>query len=78
MFTEKTVKMLTELPLAIINSVDSEDGNLVQPGYLLKLSKDGNLEKIKNLVESNIVYKTTKYLEATDEVINNFININLI
>jgi hypothetical protein len=84
MLNEKTVKMMADLPLTIINSVDSattskqnEDENLTQPSYLLKLVKNGNNEKIKNLLESNVDYKTTKYLETHDEVIiNSSFNLN--
>jgi hypothetical protein len=79
MLNEKTVKMMVDIPLTIINSVDfattnskqNEDENLTQPSYLLKLVKNGNNEKIKNLLESNADYKTTKYLETYDEVIIN-------
>ena len=69
MFNEKTVKLFTDLPLAIINSADSsQDETLLQPRLFLKYAIDGNLQEIKSLCESNKIYLTEKYLEVADEV----------
>ena len=74
MFNEKIVSLLTEIPLSILNTVDAptlsnDDDKCVQPKSLLKYVKDGNLDHIKGLFDSNAaLYKTKTYLEASDEV----------
>lgn len=71
LFSKETVKMFTDLPLAIMNASNapqSMDQELISLPTLLKYIKDGNLNDIKSLFESNSAYKTRLYLEGTDEV----------
>jgi hypothetical protein len=65
MLSERTVKLMADLPMAIINSTSETP---VHSKILLKYSKDGNLIEIKKLFDTNTIYRTKQYLEAFDEV----------